>query len=272
MAKEDYYDTLGVARGADADALKQAYRKLAMQYHPDRNPGDTGAEQKFKQINEAYDVLKDDQKRAAYDRFGHAAFEGGAPGAQPARRLRFRLRLRRHFRRDVRRLHGRQARHPHARRRPSLQHGDLSRGGLQRQRDEDQDSGLGYLRHVRRLRRGAGQRADKLHRLPRAGQGPGPAGLLHHRAHLPQLPGRGSGDRESVPELRRHRPHAARKDPRGHDPAGRRGRDPHPPRRRRRGRHARVEPRRSLHFRIGQRSTACSNGTGPRCSAACRSR
>ena len=83
MAKEDYYDTLGVARGADADALKQAYRKLAMQYHPDRNPGDTEAEHKFKQVNEAYDVLKDDQKRAAYDRFGHAAFEGGAPGGQP---------------------------------------------------------------------------------------------------------------------------------------------------------------------------------------------
>ena len=83
MAKEDYYDTLGVAREADADALKQAYRKLAMQYHPDRNPGDTEAEHKFKQVNEAYDVLKDDQKRAAYDRFGHAAFEGGAPGGQP---------------------------------------------------------------------------------------------------------------------------------------------------------------------------------------------
>ena len=83
MAKEDYYDTLGVARGADAEALKQAYRKLAMQYHPDRNSGDADAEQKFKQINEAYDVLKDDQKRAAYDRFGHAAFEGGAPGGQP---------------------------------------------------------------------------------------------------------------------------------------------------------------------------------------------
>ena len=83
MAKEDYYDTLGVARGVDADALKQAYRKLAMQYHPDRNPGDEAAEQKFKQINEAYDVLKDDQKRAAYDRFGHAAFEGGAAGGQP---------------------------------------------------------------------------------------------------------------------------------------------------------------------------------------------
>ncbi|HEX7388521.1 MAG TPA: molecular chaperone DnaJ [Acidiphilium sp.] len=82
MAKTDYYDLLGVKRGASADELKKAYRKLAMQYHPDRNPGDKAAEQKFKDISEAYDVLKDEQKRAAYDRFGHAAFEngGGGPG------------------------------------------------------------------------------------------------------------------------------------------------------------------------------------------------
>ena len=78
MAKQDYYDVLGVARGANADDLKKAYRKLAMQHHPDRNPGDKTAGHKFKEINEAYDVLKDDQRRAAYDRFGHAAFESGA--------------------------------------------------------------------------------------------------------------------------------------------------------------------------------------------------
>ncbi|MCQ8239385.1 molecular chaperone DnaJ [Rhizosaccharibacter radicis] len=81
MAKQDFYATLGVARDASADDLKKAYRKLAMKYHPDRNPGDTAAEAKFKELNEAYDILKDDQKRAAYDRFGHAAFEGGGPGA-----------------------------------------------------------------------------------------------------------------------------------------------------------------------------------------------
>jgi molecular chaperone DnaJ len=75
MAKQDFYEVLGVAKSASADDLKKAYRKLAMQYHPDRNSGDKSAEQKFKDINEAYDVLKDDQKRAAYDRFGHAAFE-----------------------------------------------------------------------------------------------------------------------------------------------------------------------------------------------------
>src|SRR5690349_13681613 len=80
MAKQDYYATLGVARDASAADLKRAYRKLAMQHHPDRNPGDKKAEARFKEVNEAYDVLKDEQKRAAYDRFGHAAFENGGPG------------------------------------------------------------------------------------------------------------------------------------------------------------------------------------------------
>ncbi len=82
MAKSDYYELLGVGRDASEADLKKAYRKLAMQHHPDRNPGDKVAEQKFKDISEAYDVLKDPQKRGAYDRFGHAAFEqGGAGGA-----------------------------------------------------------------------------------------------------------------------------------------------------------------------------------------------
>src|SRR3954451_14266917 len=84
MAKQDYYATLGVARDCSADDLKRAYRKLAMQFHPDRNPGDKQAEMKFKDVSEAYEVLKDDQRRGAYDRFGHAAFENGngGPGAR----------------------------------------------------------------------------------------------------------------------------------------------------------------------------------------------
>ena len=80
MSKSDYYELLGAQRGASADELKKAYRKMAMKYHPDKNPGDKEAEHKFKEINEAYDVLRDDQKRAAYDRYGHAAFEQGGMG------------------------------------------------------------------------------------------------------------------------------------------------------------------------------------------------
>lgn len=76
----DYYETLSVSRTASGDEIKKAYRKLAMRYHPDRNPGDEDAEKKFKEISAAYDVLKDEQKRAAYDRFGHDAFEGGMGG------------------------------------------------------------------------------------------------------------------------------------------------------------------------------------------------
>jgi molecular chaperone DnaJ len=77
---QDYYELLGSSRTASADDLKKAYRKLAMKYHPDRNPGDKEAEKKFKEINHAYDVLKDDQKRAAYDRYGSAAFDGNSNG------------------------------------------------------------------------------------------------------------------------------------------------------------------------------------------------
>lgn len=76
----DYYELLGVARDASADELKKAYRKQAVKYHPDKNPGDAAAEAKFKEISEAYDVLKDEEKRAAYDRYGHAAFTQGGMG------------------------------------------------------------------------------------------------------------------------------------------------------------------------------------------------
>jgi molecular chaperone DnaJ len=83
MAKQDYYELLGVSRNCSPEELKKAYRKLAMAHHPDRNPGDKKSEQRFKELSEAYDVLKDEQKRAAYDRFGHAAFEGGHGGRGP---------------------------------------------------------------------------------------------------------------------------------------------------------------------------------------------
>src|SRR5436190_15286491 len=78
--KRDYYDVLGVARGAHEDEIKRAYRKLAVQFHPDKNPNDPHAEERFKELGEAYDVLIDADKRAAYDRYGHAAFAHGGAG------------------------------------------------------------------------------------------------------------------------------------------------------------------------------------------------
>src|SRR5215213_7649526 len=78
--KRDYYEILSITRDASEEDIKRAYRKLAVQFHPDKNPDDAGAEEKFKELGEAYDVLMDPDKRAAYDRFGHAAFAQGGAG------------------------------------------------------------------------------------------------------------------------------------------------------------------------------------------------
>ena len=81
MAEEDFYKILGVEKNATAQEIKKAYRKLALKYHPDRNPNNKEAEEKFRQVSEAYEVLSNDEKRAKYDQFGHAAFKGGMGGA-----------------------------------------------------------------------------------------------------------------------------------------------------------------------------------------------
>jgi DnaJ-class molecular chaperone len=89
MAQRDYYEVLGLDKSADADAIKRAYRQLAKKYHPDLNPGDAEAEKNFKEVNEAYSILSDAEKKAKYDQFGHAAFDptagagGGYGGGGP---------------------------------------------------------------------------------------------------------------------------------------------------------------------------------------------
>ena len=93
MAKRDYYEVLGVSRSADEKEVKRAYRKLAMKYHPDRNPGDTESENKFKEASEAYEVLADASKRAAYDQFGHAGVDGGRGRNTRGADLRYTLEL-----------------------------------------------------------------------------------------------------------------------------------------------------------------------------------
>ncbi|MCX6894957.1 MAG: DnaJ domain-containing protein, partial [Verrucomicrobia bacterium] len=80
MSKRDYYETLGIGRDASAEDLKKAYRKLAVKFHPDKNPGDKAAEEQFKELSHAYEILSDPQKRAAYDQYGHAAFDPRARG------------------------------------------------------------------------------------------------------------------------------------------------------------------------------------------------
>ena len=238
MAKRDYYEILDVTRTATEAEMKASYRKLAMKWHPDRNPGDKDCEAHFKEINEAYDVLKDEQKRAAYDRFGHAAFEQGGPGGAHGFGADFASSFSDIFE-DLFGMGGRRG---------------GGRGGRERGADlrynmeitlEEAYSGqdragahpdVGDLRGLLRRGREGRLQAEDLPDLRRRRQGAPYPGLLHAGAHLRGLPGPRPGDRQSVPELLRLGPRHARAHALGQRAGRRRGRDPHSPRRRGRGR------------------------------------
>ena len=192
MTKRCYYEFLEVERTANDGQLKAAFRKLAMKYHPDRNPGDNNCEHRFKEINEAYDVLKDGDKRAAYDRFGHAAFEQGGMARHTAS-ARISLRLSPIFSTisSAWAAARPQRRRPRARRRPALQHGDHARGRLSRQDRPGAHPDIGYLRGLLGLGRQGRHQAEGLHDLRRRRPRPPHARLLHPRAHLPVCQGRG---------------------------------------------------------------------------------
>ena len=197
MSKRDYYTVLGVERGASEDELKKAYRKLAMKHHPDRNPDDKSAEAKFKEAKEAYEVLTDARKRAAYDQFGHAGVDASAGFGGAARARRASADSPTRSATSSARSSGSRARRPRqrrvSRRRPALQPRALARGRGARRRGEDPHSDDGRVRDLPRHRRQAGHAAQAVRHLPRPRRSARVAGLLLDPADLPHVPRHGQG-------------------------------------------------------------------------------
>ena len=207
MAKRDYYEVLGVRRDADEAELKKAYRRLALQYHPDRNPDNPQAEERFKEASEAYAVLSDSDKRRAYDRFG---FEGCGG------RREFRLRRSRRLYGPVQRSVWRPFRGPpgrgktawswSARRRPPVQPRSRARPARQRFRSEALDPEDAPVSDLRRSRVATRYPARALHALPRHRTGRVPAGFFPHQPPLRCLRRRGRGGTGALRRLPRCRP------------------------------------------------------------------
>ena len=196
MSKRDYYEILGVPKNAGDQQIKSAYRKLALQHHPDRNQGNKDAEEKFKEAAEAYAILSDGDKRARYDRFGHAGVSAQAGGGfDPSTFAGFEDIFGGIFG-DF--FGGGRPRRPRARQRPALRPRDLLRGIGQGRRDDHRDPAPGDLRDVPRIRRGARQQPDDLPAVPGARTAALPAGVLHGGAHVRPLPGNRPDHHEAV--------------------------------------------------------------------------
>jgi curved DNA-binding protein CbpA len=207
MAKRCYYEALSVERTATETDIKAAFRKQAMACHPDRHPGDKQSEHRFKEINEAYEVLKDPDKRAAYDRFGHAAFEHGMGGGPAGFSADFGTTFSDLFEGIFGMSGG----------------GGRGRGAGRERRAEraDPHSDLGHLRGLLRLRRQGRHHAENLPDVRRSGTRPPCARIFHDRAHLPELRRPRPVDRQPLRVMLGVRPGHARADAVGEYPGGR---------------------------------------------------
>ena len=262
-------------KGATGDVLKSAYRKLAMKFHPDKNPGDHTAEVKFKEISEAYDVLKDDQKRAAYDRFGHAAFEGGmgAAGARGGNPFGdFAGSFRRCVRGYLRPDDGRGPRQAaESRPGPALQSGNhpgrsLHAAAAPRSRCPPRSP----AKPARASAREAGHQPETCPTCAGHGKVRATQGFFTIERTCVVLPRQRQDHPPSLQDLPRRRPGAEGTHPDRRCAARRRGRHPHPPVGRRRGRGQWRPVRRSLYFPVGRRASASSSATAMTCIAAPR--